>query len=191
MRRTRFAVVALTVLGSVGIGGISSRAEDAPPVAKPTSHHKLLAKDAGTWDATMRAWCAGPDSEPMVSKGVETNTMLGGFWLVSEFRGDFAGQPYAGHGQLGYDTHKGKYVGTWVDSMSTEVMVMEGDLDEKTQTLTTTSKGICPLGKPYEAKLVTEHKGDDTRVFTMFMKSSDTKDEYVKAMEITYKRRAK
>ena len=127
----------------------------------------------------------------MVSKGVETNTMLGGLWLVTEFKGEFGGQPFEGRGQTGYDTNKGKYVGTWIDTMSTEIMVMEGDLDEKTQTMTMTSKGKDPAGKPYESKQVSQRKGDDTRVFTMFMKSADTKDEYVRVMEITYNRRPK
>ena len=39
--------------------------------------------------------------------------------------------------------------------------------------------------------MTSKHEGDDARVFTMSMKSDDTKGEYVKVMEITYKRRAK
>jgi len=189
MRRTKFAVLVLVVVAATGM--IESRAADPPPDVKPTSHHKLLAKGVGTWDASVKTWSAGPSSEPMVSKGVETNTMLGGLWLVSEFKGEFGGQTFEGRGQTGYDTNKGKYVGTWVDTMTTEIMVSEGDFDEKTQTMTMTSKGKDPAGKSYESKQVGQHKGDDTRVFTMFMKSADTKDEYVKVMEITYTRRSK
>jgi hypothetical protein len=189
MRRRRFALVLVVVAAATGIN--SSRAGDPPPVPQPTSHHKLLGKDVGTWDASIKSWMSGPSSEPMVSKGVETNTMLGGLWLVSEFKGEFGGQPFEGRGQFGYDPNKAKYVGTWIDTMSTEIMQMEGDLDEKTHTLTMTGKGKDQAGKPYEAKEVSEHKGDDTRVFTMFMKSAETKDEYVKVMEITYNRRSK
>ena len=187
MVRTRLAMVVLVVGALTGM--IPSRADDPPP-AQPTPHHKLLSKDAGTWDASIKMWTPGSNTEPMVSKGVETNTMLGGFWLVTEFKGEFGGQTFEGRGQLGYDTSKGKYVSTWIDTMGTEIMIMEGDFDEKTSTLTLTGKGSHE-GKPYEGKEVTEHKGDDTRVFTMFMKSAETKDELVKVMEITYTRRSK
>jgi len=189
MLRTKFAVVVLVVVA--GTGMMSLRADNQPPAVEPTSHHKLLAKDVGTWDATVKTWAPGAGSEPMVSKGVETNTMLGGLWLVTEFKGEFGGQSFEGRGQAGYDTHKGKYVSTWIDTMSAEIMVAEGDFDEKAQTMTMTSKGKDSAGKPYESKQVSERKGDDTRVFTMFMKSADTKDELVKMMEITYNRRTK
>jgi len=187
MRRTKFAVVMLVVVA--GTGMIPSRADNQPPAVEPTVHHKLLAKDVGTWDATVKTWTGGADSEPMVSKGVETNTMLGGLWLVTEFKGEVGGQAFEGRGQTGYDTNKGKYVGTWVDTMATAMMVSEGDFDEKTQTWTMTSKGKDHAGKPYESKQVGQHKGNDTRVFTMFMMSADTKNELVKVMEITYTRR--
>jgi len=189
MRRTRFASVLLVVAAATGMN--LSRADDPPAGAQPTPHHKLLAKDAGIWDASIKIWTSGPGSEPTVSKGVETNTMLGDHWLVTEFKGDFGGQAFEGRGQLGYDKNKGKFVSTWIDTMNTEIMLLEGDLDENTHTLTMSGKGKDPAGKPYEAKEVSERKADDTRVFTMFMKSAETKDELVKVMEITYTRRPK
>jgi hypothetical protein len=53
------------------------------------------------------------------------------------------------------------------------------------------AKGTEPSGKAYDAKMTSKYEGDDNRVFTMSMKSDDTKGGYVKMMEITYKRRAK
>jgi hypothetical protein len=70
-------------------------------------------------------------------------------------------------------------------------MMMEGDYDSASQTVTMHAKGNGPSGKEYESKMVTKYEGDDTRVFTMSMKSDETKGEYVKMMEITYKRRPK
>ena len=65
----------------------AASAQDGPPVAKPTAEHKLLAKDVGTWDATVKSWMSGPDSEPTVSKGVEVDKLLpGGLWLTERFR---------------------------------------------------------------------------------------------------------
>ena len=179
---------------SVGLVGAASsaRGQDGPPVPKPTAEHKLLAKEVGTWDATIKSWMGGPDSEPTVSQGVEVvKLMPGGLWLQSEFDGKFGAQEFHGCGQTGYDTKKGKYVGTWVDTMSTEIMIMEGEYDSASHTMTMYSKGTGPSGKAYDAKMTSKYEGDDTRVFTMSMKSDETKGEYVKMMEITYKRRAK
>ncbi len=159
---------------------------------KPTAEHERLAKDVGTWDATIKSWSRGPDSEPAVSQGVELVKLLpGGLWIHSEFDGKFDALEFHGCGQSGYDTKKGKYVGTWVDNMTTELMVTEGDYDQASHTLTMYSKGTGPSGKPYDAKMATRYDGDDARVFTISMKSDETKGEYMRMMEITYKRRAK
>jgi Protein of unknown function (DUF1579) len=183
----------VSLVACVGFLGAASfaRAQE-PPVPKPTAEHERLAKDVGTWDATIKSWMGGPDSEPAVSHGVEVVKLLpGGLWVHSEFNGKFGDLEFHGCGQTGYDTKKGKYVGTWVDTMSTEIMATEGDYDSASRTVTMHSKGTGPSGKPYEAKMTSKHEGDDTRVFTMSMKSDETNGEYVKVMEITYKRRAK
>ena len=98
--------------------------------------------------------------------------------------------PSTGTGQTGYDVKKRKYVGTWVDSMSSEISMMEGDFDPKTNTMTMTMKGTDPAsGKPYDAKLTSVDKDKDHRVFTMSMKSDQTGGEFIKIMEISYVRR--
>ena len=172
--------------------GESGQRQDGPPGAKPTAEHKLLAKDVGTWDATVKSWMSGPDSEPTVSKGVEVDKLLpGGLWLLNDFDGEFGGLAFHGHGVTGYDTQKKKYVGTWVDSLATSIMTMEGAYDEGTQTVTMYGKGTDMAGKPYESKSTTKYMGIDERVFTMLVKSDETKGEHVKMMEITYKRRPK
>jgi hypothetical protein len=53
------------------------------------------------------------------------------------------------------------------------------------------SKGADPAGKPYEAKMTNVHQDENSHVFTMSIKSDETKGEYVKMMEISYKRKAK
>jgi hypothetical protein len=170
----------------------SARGQDAQAIPKATAEHERLAKDVGTWDATVKSWMRGPDSEPTVSQGVEVvKLMPGGLWAQSEFDGKFGDQEFHGCGQTGFDTKKRKYVGTWVDNLSTEIMTMEGDYDSASRTLSMYAKGTDESGKAYDAKMTTKHEADDTRVFTMLMKSGETKGEYVKVMEITYKRRAK
>jgi len=159
----------------------------------PTPGHELLAHCVGTWDATIKSWTQGPDSEPLISHGTEVvRLMPGGLWAVEEFEGKFGEAPFHGHGQSGYDPLKKKYVGTWVDSMSPSIMMIEGDYDPISKTMTSYGKGTEPRsGKPFEAKMTTVHKDKDSRVFTMFMKSDETKGEFVKMMEISYTRQAK
>ena len=40
-------------------------------MSRTTPEHELLAKGVGTWDATVKSWMQGPQSEPTISKGVE------------------------------------------------------------------------------------------------------------------------
>jgi hypothetical protein len=184
MRKTVSMAVCLGLATLVSVG----RAQEGTP--KPTAEHERLAHEVGTWDATVKSWMQGPNAEPTESKGVEiVKLMPGGLWAISEFHGKFGDTDFHGHGHSGYDPRKKKYVGTWVDSMSPSMMTMEGDFDPNTKTMTSFSKGEGPDGKPYEAKMTSVHKDKNTRVFTMSMKTDETKGDFVKMMEITYTRR--
>ena len=84
----------------------------------------------GTWDATIKTYMAGPGAEPSVSKGTEVNEVMpGGLWVLSKFDGDFGGMKFQGRGQFGFDPIKKKYVGTWIDSTSTILSMLEGEYD--------------------------------------------------------------
>jgi hypothetical protein len=173
----------LPALGVVFAMVVPLAAQESVP--KPTKEHDLLKQDVGTWDATIKAWM-GP-GEPSVSKGKEVNKMMpGDLWSISDFEGEFGGMPFYGHGTFGYDTNKKKYVGTWVDSMSTTPMLMEGTYDAAAHTMTMLSDTVGQDGKPVKTKSVSEQKSDGSRVFTMYMKSDATGPDFVKAMEITY-----
>lgn len=175
----------------LGFASMAAAQEGAPGVPKPTAEHKVLAADAGTWDAVIKTYMGGPDAEPMTSKGTEVNTMMvGGLWSISEFKGDFGGMPFEGRGQFGYDPLKKMYVGTWVDSMTPNLSVLEGSYDAKTKTMTFVGDGVDVQTKAkYTQKMVTTMKDDGTRVFTLYMKMAATGDKEVKFMEITYTRK--
>lgn len=191
MSRTTRVLLGMVV--GLGLSGFATLAKaQESPVPKPTAEHERLAHEVGTWDATIKSWVQGPSAEPIVSKGTEVvKLMPGGLWLLTEFHGKAAGDiAFHGAGATGYDPKKGKYVGTWVDSMSPAVMLTEGDFDPKTDTLTMTAKGTEPAsGKPYDAKMTSVFKDKDTRVFTMSMKTDQTGGEFVKIVEITYTKR--
>ena len=153
-------------------------AQEAP---KPGPEHEKLKELAGTWDAIMNM--GGSESKgTMVWK-----SDLGGLWISSEFQGEFEGQKFTGKGFDGYDPLKKKYVGVWVDSMSTLPVVSEGNFDKDGKVLTMTGEGPGPDGKPAKYKMTTEHKDKNTLLWTMFMPGPDGKD--MPMFSITYKRR--
>ena len=124
-----------------------------------------------------------------MSRGVERNRMLGGIWLVSDFEGSFGDASFRGHGVYGYDSEKQKYVGTWVDTMNTTPMVMEGAYNEATKEMVFESESPDPSGQVYETRSATTHRDDGTRVFTMSMRPKGEDGDYLTMMEITYTRR--
>ena len=165
--------------------------EDQMPAAPaPTEYHKALLKDVGTWDAEMKLWMA-PGMDPMISKGEETNVMLGdGLWVISEFKGEVAGMKFVGHGQFGYDTVKEKYVGTWIDSMNTSMSTMEGTVDKSTGKLTMISHGTDPnTGQPTESKIISYYPDNNTKIMEMHMPTPASNGEFIKHMEIKYTRK--
>jgi hypothetical protein len=158
---------------------------DEGPAAKPGPEHKVLEKDVGVWDASVEELT--PGAPPRVSKGVETNTMAcGGLWLISEFKGEMMGKPFEGRGITGYDASKKKYVGTWVDGLSTALGLLEGTHDAAKKTMTLMYKSHEPSGGPVELKMVTVWKDDDTRVWTA---SVDVEGKDTPVIRISYKRR--
>jgi hypothetical protein len=155
--------------------------------------YKILAQSEGEWDADLTVNFPGPDGKPAPakSKGVETNRMLGGKWLISDFKGEFFNTPFEGHGQNGYDSKKGKYVATWIDSVASHIDFMEGTYDEKTKTLTLNADTEEPAsGKPMKMRLETQFKDENTRLFTEYLQVEGQK-EFTKFLEVTYTRRKK
>jgi hypothetical protein len=184
MRRLMFVGVAVVI----SCLALSLKAQDSK--SDDQSAYKVLAKEEGVWDAEIKMMMPAADGkvETTTSKGVETNRMLAGKWLISDFKGEMFGTTFEGHGTNGYDAKKNKYVATWVDSMSVRIDTMEGSYDEKTKTLTLNSESEAPDGKPMKTRLETRFNDDGTRTFSLYMQE-DGKKEFSKGMEITYTKR--
>jgi hypothetical protein len=153
-----------------------------PGPPQPGPEHEMLKKDVGVWDATVEMLV--PGAPPEVSKGTETVTMLGAFWQIAEFKSQMFGQPFEGRGTTGYDPAKKKFVGTWVDTISTGISTVEAAYDPATKTMTGTMEGPGPTGEVTKTKETTVWTDADTRVFTMYAPDGTTP-----MMRISYKRR--
>src|SRR5262245_53248393 len=130
-----FLAVALTIGLLILPGRLA-----AQPGAQPGPEHEQFKQMEGTWDAAIK-------SQGGESKGVAIYKVgLGGLWLLEHFKADFGGTSFEGHGGTSYDANKKKYVGVWIDSMSTQPLVMEGTYDKTKKTMTMTGDMPTPDG---------------------------------------------
>ncbi len=182
-RRTKIAPW-MSIMMVLSVAGVA-----AAQMAQPTKEHEILKEGVGTWDGTIKLFSA-PGEEPAESKCTETVELVGGMWLVSKFEGEIMGTPFEGRGTSGYDPEKKKYVGTWIDSVSPTMMLMEGDYDPATKTLTATAEGRDPAsGEKVIYKEISRTIDQNTRSFEMQIPGEN--GEYWTMMTIEYKRRGK
>lgn len=94
----------------------------------PTEYHARVMEDLGTWKGEGKMYMPGMPATSFT--GMEVNTKLGEFWLVSKFTTEMMGMPFEGLATAGYDPQKEKFVGTWIDVMNPTMSVMEGTLED-------------------------------------------------------------
>jgi hypothetical protein len=165
----------------------SSRAQENFALPAPQTEHKWLTQLVGEWDT--EGEMNVPGSVPIKSTGTDTVRMLGGFWLVSDVKGDVMGTSVEARLTLGYDPKKKKYVGTWIDSMTNFMWNYEGSVDDtgKILTLNTEGPGFQGGDKLTKFKEVIEIKNKDERTFTSSMQGADGK--WTQLMSVKYRRK--
>src|SRR5687768_4656830 len=94
---------------------------------------KLFEKDIGTWDGELEV-TPQPGAEPQRSTGVMVNRVVGGRWLVADFKNATTG--FEGHGIYGWDAAKRCYVGTWVDPMRSSLVIATGTFEPEARRMT-------------------------------------------------------
>lgn len=197
-----YRTLASTLLPLSLLAALPVLAQDAPPkmspeeaammqayqeAGMPGAPHAALAEMVGTYDLSIRSWHS-PDAPPTVEAGTATRSMvLGGRVMVEDVQSQMHGQPFTGHGMHGYDNVSGKHWSTWNDSMSTGVMVSEGDCsDDGACTFTGSWNDPVTKGK-INARMTTKWTSPDVQLFEMFAPGPDGKE--ARMMEITYTRR--
>lgn len=172
----QIAIAGLVVGVGLMAGAALSVPEEAPKMPAPEKEHAWLQQLAGEWEFDAECMME-PGKPPMKSKGTESGRMIGGFWIISEVKGTFMDAPMTGILTLGFDPDKKKYVGTWVDSMTSYQWKYEGTVDASGKLLTLEAEGPCPMkpGKLSKFKEVVELKGKDQKVFTSSILGDDGK----------------
>jgi hypothetical protein len=149
--------------------------------------HEMMAKQVGTFDVAIKSWM-DPAAPPMESKGVAVRTLqMGGRVMHEDFQADMMGTPFTGLARSGYDNVSGKYWSTWTDSMSTGIMISEGECDES-QSCTYVGTYNDPIKNgPVKSRMVTTWTSPDEQTFAMYGPGRDGTE--MKMMEMVYTRR--
>ena len=156
-------------------------------LATPGIPHKQLAGLVGSWGTKTRAWME-PDKPPMEGTGVcEQKMLLDGRYLQQKYTGEMMGSPFSGINLIGYNNHTGKYVSTWIDSMSTGIYYFEGTAGEDGKTITQESSYDDPVRGPMTWRSVMRIVDSNNVEYEMYLIPKAGKEE--KMMEMTLARK--
>jgi hypothetical protein len=114
--------------------------------------------------------------------------ILNRHYLQQKYSGDMMGELFTGINLIGYDNHTGKYVSTWVDSMSTAIYYFEGTASADGKTITQECSYDDPVRGPLAWRSVTRIVDDNTMEYEMYITPKGGKEEKEMEMTVTRKR---
>ena len=154
---------------------------------QPGKEHEWLKQFEGDWDVHTKMMM--PGQTPQESRGTETYRLgLGGYWLLFDFRGTHENQPMEGHGLMGYDTQKRKYVGVWAGSVCPYLASFEGEKSADDRTLTMSCRSTDPkTGKPMTERMVFQFSDKDHHTLRFFGTDESGKEALTAEMKYTRK----
>lgn len=146
----------------------------------PGPAHDAFKPLLGSWTYTLKMRMT-PTSQWMELAGtIERKAILGGHYFQEDVAGPAMGPggPFQGIGMMGYDNTMKKYVGSWMDNMSTALQTYVGDFDAAKKTFTMTGEFADPTdgGKMKKSKTVMTIKDDKSHTVQMFMPGKDGKE---------------
>ena len=150
--------------------------------------HELMARAGGEWKVRVKMWTS-PGTPPMVSEGTSSvKLIMDGRYMLEEYNASTPMGHFEGLGLHGYDNIKNRYVGVWIDSMSTGIMRAEGTANEDASVLSFTGESPDPVAGAYKQQRSTMTIVDaNTHRFETFEKTPDGTEW--RNMEILYERR--
>ena len=156
--------------------------------ANPGDEHERLASLEGSWTINGRFW-SEPGAEPIVTTHSSIMRMaLGGRYLIEELEGDLWGEEFRGIGITAFDNIEKKYITTWIDNLSTGILVLSGRYDPQRDAIVMTGEYTDPVTKrTRQLKSVERLTEDGSRVYEHWEVGPDG-DEF-KVMELTYRRK--
>lgn len=155
-------------------------------LGRPGPEHRALEPMVGSWTGQVTYW-PYPEAAPVTQEATaEKSWILGGRFLRIEFRSTIGEEPFEGLALVGYDRTAERYVSTWMDSLTTGVLHLQG-ARAKDGTLVTEGERIEPTtGKSYRVRRVTAFDGEDAHVVSFFDELDD--GTMFKSLEIRWTR---
>jgi len=180
--------------GQPGAADMEKMMQQMMELSKLNENHKLLASLDGTWNCNVKMWMDGDTSKkPDVSKSTAVRkSIMDGRYVIMDVTGkmEMPGpdgkkkeMTFKGQGTEGYDNVKKKFVGTWIDSMGTGVMMSEGDYDPATKTFTYTGEIEVMPGMKQKIREVVKLTDKNHMDFEWY---EDRGGQEMKTMEINY-----
>jgi len=154
--------------------------------ATPGEAHKKMEPLIGTFDAKVKMFM-DPSKPPMEESGTSENAwVLGNRFVEQKYQGTFMGQPFSGIGYTGYDNVTKKYVGTWMDTAGTGMMISKGTMSGNVMKASATMPDPT-TGKMSNATIKMTVQDKDHHTMEMWGAGPDGKT--YKMMEIDYTRK--
>lgn len=153
------------------------------------SPQKWLDHFVGNWEAVSRGQ-SGENQPPVESTGTIVGTRIGDHWLMNRMEVRVMDMKITGVQMIGYSSEKKKFVGTWVDSMTSFMWQYEGTLSNDGKTLTLEAKG--PSAVPDQLTLYQDvYHFKATDLIEITSRVQDANGKWVTYMTGTAKRQSK
>ena len=157
-------------------------------LSMPGEPHKLFATLAGTWTTHTKEWME-PTTPPVESTGTASMKMLlDGRFLYHNFNGLMMGQPFSGIGIEAYDNITKKYVSTWIDSLTTGILIMEGAATPDGKTIVLRGSQVEPGGGKVMHRAIWKILDANNQTFELYGTRGRGKE--MKLLEIVYTRKS-
>ncbi len=150
--------------------------------------HQWLQRFVGEWVSETEA--IAPGQPAFTTTGTETVRSIGGIWVIAENTSPTPmGMPMTGLLTIGYNPQEKKFVGTWIDSMTSHLWTYEGSLDPAGRILTLEAEGpsFVDPAKTCRYRDAIELKSDDHKVLTSSVLGDD--GEWQRFVTVNYRRK--
>lgn len=152
--------------------------------------HDILKQLVGTWDLQGKAKSHMMGEIPFGGT-VVMKPMWDGRFLATSYEGPgMGGQKMYGEGRIGFNRLSGKFEGTWMMSMNTNMTYITGTYDKDAKTFNYAGSMEMPDGTTWASRQVFKIESPDKLVETQWMTPPGGKEEMSVTMTYTRKKDA-